>query len=137
MLSLQLLVALKGAVATAFLTCRGPVPVLFNVTVLAALVVATTWPKKNTVVGETAAPGAVPEPVRLTVCAVPALPELSVTVSSSFAGPVTVGVKVTETAQVDAAGSWLGQLLVSANGATAEMFDKSSGLPPKLEIVTV
>ena len=79
--------------------------------------------------------GAVPVPARVIVCVGPRLKELSLTVSDPVAGPVTEGVNVTDTVQVDppARGGW--QLFVSPNPPLAEMLRLVSGLPPKLVIV--
>jgi len=109
--------------------------VFCKVTVLAVLVVSKTCDENVSVAGEMEAAGAVPTPVRTTVCAAPRLPESSLTLSWAFTGPVADAVKVTVTVQFCPAISWLGQLFVSVNALLAEMFDKLSGLPPKLEIV--
>lgn len=135
MLAVQLLVWLNGAAAVTLETCRGPVPVFCKTTLLAWLVVFSTWDWKDTVAGVTEAVGAVPKPERVTACAAPRLPESSVTVSNPLAGPATDGAKDTETVQLDPPGRVVGQLLVSVNPPFAEIFEKSSGLPPKLAMV--
>ena len=70
-----------------------PVPVFFNVTVLAALVVPTCCVVKARLVGLKLATGATPVPVRLAVWGLPAA--LSVMVNVPVRVPVVVGVKVT------------------------------------------
>ena len=70
---LQLLVWLNGAVATTYETCRGPVPLLSTLMVCALLVVWTTCAGKESDVGVIEAPGAVPVPLRITICEDPRL----------------------------------------------------------------
>jgi hypothetical protein len=135
MLTLQVLVWLKGAVAVTLVTCMGPVPVFCTVTLLALLVVPSTWDEKLRLAGVTVATGAVPVPVSVTVCETPRLPESSLTVSEPLTAPATDGVKVMETVQFDPAGRRLGQLLVWENPPLAEKPEKSSGLPPKFVTV--
>ena len=77
-----------------------------------------------------------PKPLRATVCAAPRLPESSAIVSSPLTGPGTDGAKLTETVQLDPALRTFGQSLVSVKPLSADMVARSSGLPPKLEIVT-
>jgi hypothetical protein len=67
----------------------------------------------------------------------PRLKELSVTASVPFTVLPAAGVKVTETVQLDPPCSWPGQLLVSANPPPVEMPLMFSGLPPRLEMVSV
>jgi hypothetical protein len=132
---LQLFVWLNGAVAAAFKTCKGPVPVLFNVMFRAVLVVPTTCDKKDRVVGVTEAAGAVPVPLRANTCVGPKFPESSLTLRVPVIGPTAGGVNVMETAQFDPGISTDGQLLVSENPPFADRFNPFSGLPPKLEMV--
>jgi len=70
---LQLLVWLNGPVATTFVTCSTPVPLLRTVMVFAVLVVPATCAAKESDVGVIEAPGAVPVPVSITTCEEPRL----------------------------------------------------------------
>jgi|SRR5438876_150234 len=82
---------------------NGPVPVFVRVTVFGALVVPTfTFPKLR-LVGERLTAGAVPVPVRLTVCGLPLA--LSVTVKLAAHVPEAVGVNVTLKVQLELAAS--------------------------------
>jgi hypothetical protein len=70
---LQLLVWLNGPVATTFVICSTPVPLLRRVMVFAVLVVPATCAAKDSDVGVIEAPGAVPVPVSITTCEEPRL----------------------------------------------------------------
>lgn len=70
---LQLLVWLNGPVATTFVTCSTPVPLLRTVMLFAVLVVPATCAAKESDVGVIEAPGAVPVPVSITTCEEPRL----------------------------------------------------------------
>src|SRR5205823_1019322 len=72
---------------------KAAVPVLVNVTVIGALVVASSWLPKSRLVGAKATAGAVPFPLGGTVCGLP--PALSATDSVPVRAPEAVGVKVT------------------------------------------
>ena len=85
-------------------------PVLFRVTVCATLVVPTFWLLKVRLVGVTPANGALPVPVRFTVCGL--LVALSVMVTEAERDPGTVGVKVTLIVQLLPAATGLPQVLV-------------------------
>ena len=88
-----------------------PPPVFESVT--EAELLAPTWFQKDIEVGErltAAAGGAVPVPLRLTVCGLPAA--LSATLSAPLLAPVAVGVNVTLMAQLDPAANEAPQLLV-------------------------
>src|SRR2546427_11379364 len=74
-------------------TLSAAVPVLLSVTLCAALVVFTSWLANVRLVGERLTKGAVPVPVRLTMCGLPAA--LSVMVIAPVRVPVAVGGKVT------------------------------------------
>jgi len=76
-------------------------------------------------------------PFRITVCAVPAFPESSLTLSAPVTEPGADGVKLTETAQFDPGCSVLGQLLSCEKTPPAETVSPLNGLPPKLLIVIV
>jgi hypothetical protein len=88
----------------------GPVPLLLSVTVCAALVVPTFWLANVRLVGARLAAGAVPLPLRLAVCGLPAAS--SVTLSEPLRVPVAVGVKVTLMLQLALAANVVPQLLV-------------------------
>jgi hypothetical protein len=85
-------------------------PVLFRVTVCAPLVVPTLWLLKVRLVAVTPAMGALPVPVRLTVCGLPVA--LSVMVTEATRDPGTVGVKVTLIVQLLPAATGVPQVLV-------------------------
>jgi hypothetical protein len=74
------------------------VPVLLRVKLSAELLVAAGWLAKAKLVGERLATGAVPVPVKLTVCGL--LVALSVKVNVAARLPLVVGVNVTLTVQV-------------------------------------
>ena len=77
--------------------------------------VFTCWFPNETEVGERLTPGAVPAPLKLAVCGLPAA--LSATLSVPLRVPVAVGVKVTLTVQLALAArveGLKGQLLVWA-----------------------
>ena len=98
-----------------------------------------TWFPKATEDGDSVAPGAMPEPVRATVCGEPLA--LSVTVRVAVCRPVAVGVKVTEMLQLSPAPSDAPQPLVVANSAAFVpvrlMVLMLSGAVPPLVRVTV
>jgi hypothetical protein len=137
MLPMQLFVWLNGAVATMFVTCNGPVPVLCSVMFLTELVVPTTCDEKDNVVGVTEAPGVVPVPLSVTTCVGPRFPESSLTFSAPVTEPTVCGVNVTDTAQLDPADRTAGQSFVSENPPLAERLIPFSGLPPKFVMVMV
>jgi hypothetical protein len=85
-------------------------PVLFRVTVCAALAVPTFWLLKVRLVAVTPAMGALPMPVRLTVCGL--LAALSVMVTEAERDPKAVGVKVTLIVQLPFAATGLPHVLV-------------------------
>src|SRR5437899_400098 len=97
----QLLVWAKSPLATMLLMARVAVPVFDSVTVCAALVVPTVWLAKVSEVGERLAVvvGAVPVPVRPTVCGLPEA--LSVTLQLPVRSPDAVEVNVTVMTQFD------------------------------------
>src|SRR5580704_13401314 len=80
--AVQLSVSLNGAETAIAETCKGPVPVLCTVIERAELVVPIAWEENEREVGVTVAAGVVPVPLRITVCAVPAFPELSLILSA-------------------------------------------------------
>lgn len=74
---------------------------------------------KLKLVGDNEAWGAVPVPVRDTVCGLSTALSVMLTVPTKL--PAIVGVKVTEIVQLDPAGSDPGQLLVTAKFSVALM----------------
>ncbi len=98
---------------------REAFPVLLSVTVCAELVVPRVWLLKVKLAGLTPAVGAVPVPLRLTVCGL--VVALSVMLKVAERLPGAVGVNVTLIVQVALAATELPQVLVSA---------KSPGLVP-------
>src|SRR6266571_268662 len=89
-------------------------PVLDSVTALVE-VVLTCWSPNDSEVGERLTPGAVPVPLKLAVCGLPAA--LSATLRVPLRAPVAVGVNVTLMAQLALAArveGLKGQLLVWA-----------------------
>jgi hypothetical protein len=72
--------------------------------------VPTTWLAKVRLVGEMLTAGAVPVPVRLTVCGLPVA--LSVRVTAALRDPLAVGLKVTLIVQLAPAATLDPQLLV-------------------------
>ena len=86
----------NGPVTVIAVNVRLPVPVLVRVTVCAALVVPDIWAEKVSEGDDKLIKGAVPVPLKVTVCVLPATPLLlSVMVSTPVSGPVAVGEKVT------------------------------------------
>ena len=118
----QLLVWAKSPalvpVSAMLLMVRSALPLLVNVTAWAVLVVLTCWLPKLRLVGLKLTAGAamvVPEPLKATVCGLPAA--LSVMDTLALRVPVAVGVKVTLMVQEAPAASvleLLGQVLVCA-----------------------
>src|SRR5213082_2516064 len=87
------LVAAKSPEAAKELIVKAAVPVLVNVTVIGALVVASSWLPKSRLMGVNPTAGAVPFPLSGNVCGLP--PALSATDSVPLRAPEAVGVKVT------------------------------------------
>ncbi len=85
-------------------------PAFERVKDLGALEVLTCWFPNERLVGERLTAGAVPVPVRLTICGLPLAS--SVTVIAPLLVPVAVGVKVTLIAQFPPAATELPQELV-------------------------
>ena len=115
MLVPQVLLAIaKPALATMLEKFRATLPRFVRVTVLAALVLPTATVPKFKLLEENVT-GALPVPVRLTVC----VPALSVIVRVPEAEPIAVGVNETEMVQ-EAPGAMLAvQVLVWLKGAVA------------------
>src|SRR5258705_11485587 len=87
-------------------------PVFVSVTVCAALVVPTLREPKLKLVGERLTTGAVPVPVRLTICGLPVASSVIVMVPVRV--PVAVGVNVTLIVQLAPAATEVPQVLVCA-----------------------
>jgi hypothetical protein len=90
-------------------------PVLLRVTLCAVLVVPTFWLLNVRLVTERPAVAAVPVPVRLTVCGLPAA--LSEMLTDAVRVPAAVGVNVTLIVQLPPAATELPQVFVSAKSA--------------------
>src|SRR5206468_233151 len=87
------LVAAKSPEAANELIVKAAVPVFVSVTVIAVLVVASSWLPKPRLVGANPTPGAVPFPLRENICGLP--PASSASDSVPVRAPEAVGVKVT------------------------------------------
>jgi hypothetical protein len=135
--AVQLSVLLNGAEATIVETFSGPVPVLRNVIVRAALVAPITVKENESDVGVKVAAGVVPVPLSTTVCAVPAFPDSSLILRVPVTVPDADGVKVTDTVQDAPACRVEGQSSVCAKPPAAETVSPVNGLPPKLLMMTV
>jgi hypothetical protein len=90
---------------------RTAVPLFVNIAVCGALVVPTFCFAKFRLVGESFTAGAMPVPLRLTVCGLPVA--LSVMLSVPVSVPVAVGVNVTLIVQAVATASEVPQLFDS------------------------
>lgn len=134
---LQLLLWLKGPVTAMLVICSSPVPLLCTVTLLALLVFPITCEENEIAAGVIVADGVVPVPESASACDVPRLEESSVTLMVPASVPVAAGLNVTDTTQLDAGSSVVGQLFVSENGPVAENVSASMLLPPKLLTVMV
>ncbi len=110
-------------------------PVLVSVTDCAALVVPTAWLGNKRLAGERLTAGAVPVPLRLTVCGL--LLALSVMVRTPVRVPVAVGVKVTRIEQFAPGATELPQVLVWAKSPLVTMLAIVSGALPVLVSRTV
>ena len=114
----QLFVWLNAPLAEMLLTLKFAPPVLLRVTDRAALVVPTTWLAKVRLEGDRdAAAGAIPVPLRITVCGLPLASSKIVT--PPFAWLAVCGVNVTLKLQLAPAATDAGQLFVCANGRLA------------------
>ena len=123
---LQVLVCAKSPELTPptamLLTLRAAFPMLFTVTVCAALVVDNVWPVKVRLLAVRLTVGPLPAPVRLTDCWLPGKSlVLSVMIKVAVRLPVALGLKVTLTVQLVPPANELPQVVVSP---------KSPGLPP-------
>jgi hypothetical protein len=107
---------------------RGSPPLLVIVTVKGGDVCPSTVAARFKLVGESVSVGpSSPIPLNAALC----VPTLSVTVRLPVAAPAAVGLKDTVTAQADAAGSVLPQVLVTfANGALTAIDEIETELPP-------
>lgn len=102
----------KLPLAAMLLIFSAAVPVFLNVTLCEGLVVPTVCEPKLKLVDDRLTTGAVPMPVRLTVCGLP--PALWVMVIAPVRVPVAVGVNVTLMVQAPAAATDVPQVLVCA-----------------------
>src|SRR5207253_1342324 len=84
------LVAAKSPEAANELIVKAAAPVFVSVTVIGALVVASSWLPKSRLVGANPTPGAVPFPLSVMICGLP--PALSVSDSVPVRAPEAVGV---------------------------------------------
>src|SRR6266404_4036407 len=118
-------------------TLSAAFPVLFSVTVCAALVVFSCWLPKLKFVADklTMDAEAAPVPVRLTDCGLPLA--LSVMVIAPVRVPVAVGVNVTLIVQLAPAATEVPQVLVCAYCALAAMLVMLSAALPVFVSVTV
>src|SRR5437867_1489177 len=87
------LVAAKSLEAANELIVKAAAPVFVSVTVIGALVVASSWLPKSRLVGANPTPGAVPFPLSVMICGLP--PASSASDSVPVRAPEAVGVKVT------------------------------------------
>src|SRR5207247_1010609 len=87
------LVAAKSLEAANELIVKAAAPVFVSVTVIGALVVASSWLRKCRLAGATPASSAVLCPFRVMICGLP--PALSASDSVPVRAPEAVGVKVT------------------------------------------
>src|SRR5438067_1024869 len=83
----------KSPEAANELIVKAAAPVFVSVTVIGALVVASSWLPKSRLVGANPTPGAVPFPLRENMCGVP--PASSASDSVAVRAPEAVGVEVT------------------------------------------
>src|SRR5206468_1500818 len=118
------LVAAKSLEAANELIVKAAAPVFVSVTVIGALVVASSWLPKSRLVGANPTPGAVPFPLRENICGLP--PASSASDSVPVRAPEAVGVKVTLMVQVPPAakvaglvGQALAPVLVAAKSLEA------------------
>src|SRR5438034_867183 len=86
-------VAAKWREVSSELIVKAAAPVFVSVTVIGALVVASSWLPKSRLVGANPTPGAVPFPLRENICGLP--PASSASDSVPVRAPEAVGVKVT------------------------------------------
>ena len=113
----QLLVCAKSPLALMLEMLAAAVPVFETVTGCEALLLPSTCAEKVSALLDTPMTGAVPVPVRETVCGLFAA--LSVMVSMPLRVPLAVGVKVTLTVQVVLGARLVPQLLVCAKSPLA------------------
>ena len=90
---LQLSVSEKSPVASMLLTVKLAFPELVTVTAFVALLLPINTPLKLRLVGDSVTAGAVPVPLKATLCGLPAA--LSVTLTVDVRVPVLVGVNTT------------------------------------------
>src|SRR5256884_222172 len=132
------LVAAKSLEAANELIVKAAAPVFVSVTVIGALVVASSWLPKSRLVGANPTPGAVPFPLRENICGLP--PASSASDSVPVRAPEAVGVKVTLMVQFAPAakvaglvGQALAPVLVAAKSPRSE--EHTSELQSRLHLV--
>src|SRR5438876_5680967 len=92
------LVASKSLEAANELIVKAAAPVFVSVTVIGALVVASSWLPKSRLVGANPTPGAVPFPLSVMICGLP--PASSVSDSVPVRAPEAVGRSEAHTSQL-------------------------------------
>src|SRR5437588_466361 len=125
----RVLVAAKSPEAANELIVKAAAPVFVSVTVIGALVVASSWLPKSRLVGANPTTGAVPFTLSVMICGLP--PALSATDSVPVRAPEAVGVKVTLIVQVPPAAKVAGL----AGQALAYMLSLPDALPISNELI--
>lgn len=110
-------------------TVRSALPIFETVVASGPLVVPMAWLPKTRLAGETPATGAVPVPVKLTVCGL--FVALSATESIPVSEPTAVGANATWIMQLPPATRLDPQLLVSAKPRSTMMLIEVSGPLPR------
>jgi len=113
----QLLVCAKSPLAVMLETFAAAVPLFDTVTGWDVLLLPSTCAAKVSVLGDAAMTGAIPVPVRETLCGL--FEALSVMVSTPLREPLAVGVNVTLTVQLELPATLAPQLLVCAKSPLA------------------
>lgn len=131
----QLLVWAKSPLVAMLVMVSAAVPLLVSVTVCAAEVVPTFWPAKVRLAGESPAAGAMPVPLKLAVCGLPAA--LSVTVNVPLRAPEAVGAKLTLIVQLPPTAKEEPQLFVWVKSPLVAILVMESAAVPLLDKVTV
>jgi hypothetical protein len=136
---LDAMVNSAGLLLAVLETTTAVLPMLVIVTLLAALVVATVWLAKLSVVAIDSWPcdaPAVPVPLVLIVCGLPT--PLLVTVIVAARGPATDGLNVTPTEQLAPALTVVQELVAMVNsaGVLLTTLDMETAVPPTFVMVT-
>jgi hypothetical protein len=130
----QLLLCAKSPLAVMLVMLAAAVPVFDTVTGCDALLLPSTCAAKVSVLVDNVMTGAVPVPVRETLCGL--FEALSVMVSVPARKPLAVGVKVTLTVQLELAATLAPQLLVCPKSPLAWMPVTDMEVPPGFDSVT-